>query len=1203
MPAETRCPECPSENVIFSKKRGVYVCEDCGHEFTPDKPFVPQRIFLSYGHDEHVSLAIHLRDDLRDRKHTVWFDEERLQPGHDWEAFIEKGLEHLAADKANAAVILLLTPHSVRRPDGYCLNEVARALGRGLRIIPLMVVESEPPLSICRIQWLDMRQCLPIHEKQAFYRPRFERLLKALEENQLDFEGTQQRLLKALQPLEFDADILRHLPKFTGRQWVFDAIDQWLAENPPKQRVFWISGGPGVGKTAISAVLSSRYLEVGALHLCKFGHAQKSDPRSVVTSVVYQLTTQLPEYEARLASMDVEKLAQDDARTMFDNLLVQPLAKLTPPKRSIVILIDALDEATRDGRNELASFIAQEFPKTPTWLRLIITSRPEAEVTGPLQGMNPFILDTDIESNRADIRAYLRRELASHLQNRPDAEHLIAQIVAKSEGLFLYVERVCDDIHHGNLSLDHLDQFPQGLGGVYWQFFERKFPNQARFKKEIRPALRAILAAREPLPVEILQQLFNWQDEDLRDFTRTLGSLFPVTKEANGKVIKPYHKSLADWLTEEGKAAAYFVSTMEGQRMLADFGWDQYRQGANCISAYILHHTASHLAATKRLNELRIMLSDLKFIETKCVAGMTYGLVDDYACAIQTEKCDTDFASSIKEWAEFVRAHAHLFSSYAASVRSVIWQQAMNATSGSGVHRAATATPRPLGYTFSPSRDATEAQALPLTLYGHKKSIGCLVFSADGSRILTSSWDGTVRLWDANTGKTVAILEGHTAGVESCCFSPCGNYILSTSFDQTARLWDTNSRQTRLVLKGHNHRVTWGAFSCSGRLLATCSADRTLKIWATANGANLRTIELGDDWRRYPRCCGFVGDDLVFVEFDGGNPMIFAAEGEPNASATEMRKAFWSHAEHLSSAGKAFACFLRPKTIRVFAGDGGFSEVSIPEAVLSIRAYTDSEWFVTTPARFLCLRAADSQIAKDVPWVNSQKNCHYAQPRVFTNGKVVAEVDYGSCLVWVWSLPHFLSRDEKTRRMPVVGLAPFGTHHVLAFHEQLDMAFSTWDLVSGECLTEFTPPEGWDANQYAIVGSVLYLTGDYQRTPQDVVVAHSYDLSTGKKIDGSIGRGEDFDNRTFFDVPASEWKAPAKESRSGDHSFLEARLRDGILEVWDKRTQAAVAVWGHPRAAFSSCCGVVGRDQVVVGAYDGSVFCLRLNATGVGVTA
>ncbi len=62
------------------------------------------------------------------------------------------------------------------RPDagaahGYCLNEVAYALAKGLRIIPVMVVEIEPPLSICRVQWLDMRECIPIHEREELYQP------------------------------------------------------------------------------------------------------------------------------------------------------------------------------------------------------------------------------------------------------------------------------------------------------------------------------------------------------------------------------------------------------------------------------------------------------------------------------------------------------------------------------------------------------------------------------------------------------------------------------------------------------------------------------------------------------------------------------------------------------------------------------------------------------------------------------------------------------------------------------------------------------------------------------------------------------------------------------------------------------------------------------------------------------------------------
>src|SRR5438046_2559795 len=115
MAAMITCPKCASEDVRFSKKHSRYDCEDCGYEFVPEKPFNPKRVFISYGHDKHASLAIRLRDDLRARGHRVWFDEERLQPGHDWELFIEQGIEELTADKANSAVVLLLTPHSVRR--------------------------------------------------------------------------------------------------------------------------------------------------------------------------------------------------------------------------------------------------------------------------------------------------------------------------------------------------------------------------------------------------------------------------------------------------------------------------------------------------------------------------------------------------------------------------------------------------------------------------------------------------------------------------------------------------------------------------------------------------------------------------------------------------------------------------------------------------------------------------------------------------------------------------------------------------------------------------------------------------------------------------------------------------------------------------------------------------------------------------------
>jgi hypothetical protein len=137
------------------------------------------RIFLSYGHDEHAELARKVKSDLEARGNEVWFDEERLLPGVDWESRIESGIEWVASEPDRARVVLLMTPHSVRRPNGYCLNELARALGRGMCVLPVMVVWTEPPLSICRIQWLDFRDCVPIAARLAAYESKFARLLTA----------------------------------------------------------------------------------------------------------------------------------------------------------------------------------------------------------------------------------------------------------------------------------------------------------------------------------------------------------------------------------------------------------------------------------------------------------------------------------------------------------------------------------------------------------------------------------------------------------------------------------------------------------------------------------------------------------------------------------------------------------------------------------------------------------------------------------------------------------------------------------------------------------------------------------------------------------------------------------------------------------------------------------------------------------------
>lgn len=579
------------------------------------------RIFLSYGRDEHIELAKRLKTDLKARGHEVWFDEDCLKPGFDWEYYIEKGLKWCVAGPEQGRVVVLMTPHAVRRPEGYCLNEIARALIRSLLIVPVMVVSCEPPLSICRIQWLDMRDCVPVTDREERYELKRDRLIEALEIGKLDFEGTQSILLHLLKPLDFAVEIVQHVQNFVGRKWVFKRIDDWLTK-PNQSRIFWITGSPGVGKTAIAAYLCHKWREVIALHFCRHGHDDKSDPRRCVMSLAYQLSSQLPDYQQRLEAMDLRSEVTKSAATLFDNLIVQPLSMTsTAPDRTFLIVIDGLDEATCHGRNEMADFIARQFPRTPAWLRLVITSRPDPEVVQPLQELSPYYLDASLPDNLEDIRTYLHYHLPLCSPQQAADEQIIDTIVEKSEGTFLYVERLLADLKEGRLVLDRVDESPQGLGGSFFQFFTRQFPDITAYQQCHRSLLEMIIAARGPLPLKLAQEALQWEPYDYQvdqgevsgaAALTPLGSLF-LHKEGH---IRPFHQSIIDWLTNLHSSGPYFVDMRQGHERLADVCWGEYQTGHEKMSSYSLAHLPTHLMEVERWDDLLdlVICPELGFI-------------------------------------------------------------------------------------------------------------------------------------------------------------------------------------------------------------------------------------------------------------------------------------------------------------------------------------------------------------------------------------------------------------------------------------------------------------------------------------------------------------------------------------------------------------------------------------------------------------
>ena len=85
---------------------------------------------------------------------------------------------------------------------------------------------------------------------------------------------------------------------------------------------------------------------------------------------------------------------------------------------------------------------------------------------------------------------------------------------------------------------------------------------------------------------------------------------------------------------------------------------------------------------------------------------------------------------------------------------------------------------------------------VPLVLMGHTGSVLSVSFSPDGKRIVSGSWDNTVKVWDAQTGQETFTLKGHSSGVHSVSFSPDGKRIASGGDDRTVKIWDISSLDT-----------------------------------------------------------------------------------------------------------------------------------------------------------------------------------------------------------------------------------------------------------------------------------------------------------------------------------------------------------------------------------------------------------------------
>lgn len=535
-----KCPNCHSENIRYRENRNNYICDDCDYVFIEEMNN-PQRIFISYGHDEYTGFAHKLADVLTDSGYEVFIDRDGINYGEQWEINLEDGLNWTNGGTCRGLFLLIMTPYSVRRPDGYCLNELAYAIDINLTIIPIMLKKVTPPLSIYRLQYFNLPTDLT--EGNAIIQNRINKIVELLKDpNSIDTTGIFLKLEKNLKPIDFNSEIKMYSKDFVGRDWLFSLIKKWLQN---KDKILLITGSPGIGKSALSIYLYQRMPNIVGFYMFRRDDNDKVYFKNFVTTIAYQIASQIPEYRDKLITIDIDCfLNQYENLSLFSKLISIPLSQIECSEEKI-ILIDGLDEAERNRQNYIATAIATLKDELPQWIKIIALTRPVNSVLIPLFFASKLEMQSDSDDILKDLQLYVENRLGNvHTQQAQ-------KIVERSEGSFLYAKYACNSV----LSNIHFD-LPSGLVGFYYSTFRELFKTENEFNYGIKPILGWIIVSTRSISPAFIMRGINCNLDEIMLFKNRMK---PFLKTYSDNTIKLYHSSLTEWLCDENISGEFWA--------------------------------------------------------------------------------------------------------------------------------------------------------------------------------------------------------------------------------------------------------------------------------------------------------------------------------------------------------------------------------------------------------------------------------------------------------------------------------------------------------------------------------------------------------------------------------------------------------------------------------------------------------------------
>ncbi|KAJ6505102.1 hypothetical protein C8R45DRAFT_772936, partial [Mycena sanguinolenta] len=161
-------------------------------------------------------------------------------------------------------------------------------------------------------------------------------------------------------------------------------INQWLSlGSSTKERIFWVTGIAGSGKSTLSATVvetlrQKPHTPVAAQFFISRNIPETINPDKIIPTIALQLAEFSP-VAAGIIHTVLERGFPPTREKQVKELLLAPIQELSQSRTAVIILIDALDELQTAAQSvmEILSPIAPKGCKLPDNVRFLITSRPE----------------------------------------------------------------------------------------------------------------------------------------------------------------------------------------------------------------------------------------------------------------------------------------------------------------------------------------------------------------------------------------------------------------------------------------------------------------------------------------------------------------------------------------------------------------------------------------------------------------------------------------------------------------------------------------------------------------------------------------------------------------------------------------------------------------------------------------------------------